>query len=182
MPLAAADYKTALSWDRTEKDKMNNTRLRLFERAVHSRVLFGFYLLRKLPLGFIAGLRVEHFDTQRSVVSVPYSKLTRNPFRSIYFAPLTMAAELASGLYALHGVLASEVPVSMLVVGMKAQFLKKARSRILFESRDGKAISIAIAACSQSDDGQEVIVRTSGIDKNGQEVARFEFHWTFKRK
>lgn len=161
---------------------MNKKRLRLFEKAVQSRMLFGFYLLRKLPLGFVAGLRVEHFSSNKSVVSVPYNRLTSNPFRSTYFAPLTMAAELSSGLFALQGVLASEVPVSMLVVGMKGQFLKKARSRIRFESRDGEAISAAIAACSHTDEGQEVVVQTSGFDNDGLEVARFEFHWTFRRK
>ncbi|MBK9292093.1 MAG: DUF4442 domain-containing protein [Bacteroidetes bacterium] len=166
----------------TGMEAMNHKRLRLFERAVHSRIMFGFYLLRKLPLGFVAGLRVERFDGEASVVSVPYGRITSNPFRSMYFAPMTMAAELASGLYALRGVLASEVPVSMLVIGMEARFLKKARSRVRFESRDGQAIANAIAACRQSNDGQEVVVHTSGFDAQGTEVARFTFHWTFRRK
>ncbi|MCE1201757.1 MAG: DUF4442 domain-containing protein [Bacteroidia bacterium] len=182
MPLAAAASGIAMLWDQTGKEEMSNKRLKLFERAIQSRVLFGFYLLRKLPLGFVAGLRVEHFDNEKSVVSVPYNRLTSNPFRSMYFAPLSMAAELASGLYALKGVLASEQPVSMLVIGMKAQFLKKARGRVRFESRDGRAIAQAIAACSQSDEGQQVLVQTSGFDAEGVEVARFEFHWTFRRK
>jgi hypothetical protein len=161
---------------------MNNKRLKLFENAVQNRLMFGFYLLRKLPLGFLAGLRVDHFSYESSVVSVPYNRLTSNPFRSMYFAPLTMAAELASGLYALQGVLASETPVSMLVVGMKAEFMKKARSRVRFKSHDNMAISAAIAACKHSDEGQEVVVQTSGFDDEGREVARFEFHWAFRRK
>lgn len=161
---------------------MNTKKLTLFEQATQSRLLFKFYLLRKLPLAFVAGLRVEHFCNEKSVISVPYNRLTSNPFRSMYFAPLTMAAELASGLYALHGVLASPVPVSMLVIGMKAQFLKKARGRIRFESRDGQAIRAAIEACRNSDEGQQVQVQTSGFDLEGNEVARFEFQWTFRRK
>lgn len=169
-------------WDRTENTEMKNNRLRLFEKAVQSRLMFKFYLLRKLPLGLLAGLRVEHFDNERSVVSVPYNFLTGNPFGSAYFAPLSMAAELSSGLYALRGVLASEVPVSMLVIGMNARFLKKARSRTRFESRDANLIAGAIAACRNSDEGQQVVVHSIGFDADGHEVAHFEFRWSFRRK
>ena len=143
---------------------------------------FRMYLLLKLPLAFLAGLRVERFDASVSEVSVPFRFLTKNPFKSTYFAALSMAAELSSGLQAMDAVQRSPRPVSMLVLHMKADFIKKARSRIFFKSNDGSAIIQAVKECLQSTEGQTITVCTKGFDSNGLHVATFWFTWTFKQK
>lgn len=138
------------------------------------------YMLTHLPMAFLAGLRVKELDSGRAVVSVPYKYLNKNPFRSMYFAVLSMAAELSSGILALSLVYEAEKPVSMLVLNMKAGFLKKARTKIVFTCNDGESISAAIAKSIETGEGQTVEVRSSGIDAHGEMVAEFNFTWTFK--
>jgi len=143
---------------------------------------FRFYLLSRLPLAFFAGLRIERFDENISEVSVPYRYSTKNPFKSIYFAALAMAAELSSGIQALDAVQRAPKSISMLVKDMKADFTKKARSRIYFKSKGAKRFNQAVEACLQQNEGQTVTVHTSGYDQSGQKVATFWFTWTFKQK
>ncbi len=140
------------------------------------------YMLTHLPMAFLAGLRVTEIDNTRAAVSVPFKFLNKNPFRSMYFAVLSMAAELSSGILALALVYEAEKPVSMLVLNMKAGFLKKARTKIVFTCNDGENIYAAIAKSIETGEGQTVEVRSSGIDANGETVAEFNFTWTFKPK
>ncbi len=140
------------------------------------------YMLKHLPLGFFTGLRVLELDKNKAVVSVPFKYLNKNPFKSVYFAVLSMAAELSSGILALSLVLENEVPVSMLVLNMKADFLKKAKTKITFSCNDGEKIAKAIEKCLFTKEGEIVDVQTSGFDTDGEKVAEFQFTWTFKAK
>jgi len=139
-------------------------------------------MLLKLPLAFIAGLKITAIDPQKAVVTIPYKFLTKNPFRSIYFAALSMAAELSTGILAMAAVHETGKPISMLVFDMRASFRKKAVNRITFTCLEGQKISDAVNKCLETGEGQTVAVQTIGIDKNGHEVAEFEFVWTFKVK
>lgn len=158
----------------SEKNKIiklaqNNFKMRLF-------------LFLKLPLAFIAGLKIAFISPEKAVVTIPYKFLTKNPFRSIYFAALSMAAELSTGILALAAIAETEKPISMLVLDMKASFTKKAVSKISFTCLEGQKIIDAVQVCLNSDEGQTVAVQSIGIDKEGNEVAEFEFVWTFKKK
>lgn len=153
-----------------------------FEKNILSRWRFGIYLLRHLPLGWVAGLRVEQYDALGATVSVPYCFITKNPFRSIYFAPLSMAAELASGLPALGAVKKAGQPISMLVVGMQAEYLKKARSRTHFRCNDRAAFETAVTEALKNPDGTRFTSLSEGTDSKGEMVARFHIIWTFKQK
>ena len=108
--------------------------------------------------------------------------LNKNPFRSIYFAALSMAAELSSGILAMAAVHDTNQPISMLVLDMKAQFKKKAVGKIVFTCTEGKKVFDAVQKCLELDEGQVVMVNSIGTDGDGNEVAAFEFSWTFKRK
>ncbi len=143
---------------------------------------FRLYLLRHLPFGFLAGLRIVHLDKNKAVVSLPFGYLNKNPFRSIYFASLSMAAEMASGIMALAEVMDAKVPVSMLVLTMRAEFLKKAKSKIVFECNEGNRIVEAILQSIQTNQGQTVELLSTGTDENGQIIANFWFTWSFKPK
>lgn len=135
-----------------------------------------------LPMGWIAGLKVDSFTENKVNISVPFKFLNKNPFRSVYFAVLAMAAELSSGLSAMVEIENASVPVSMLVLNMKADFLKKARTRITFSCSDGKLIREAISKSIATGEGQVVEVSSIGTDEEGVQVAKFWFTWTFKPK
>ena len=92
-----------------------------FRRQVLSPIKLRLFMLQKLPMAWLAGLRLTQLTPEEATVTVRFKYLTKNPFRSIYFACLAMAAELASGILAMMHVQAGS-PVSMLVTKMEADF------------------------------------------------------------
>jgi hypothetical protein len=141
-------------------------------------------MLGRLPLGFMAGLRVRELDlgTGHCVASVPYGWRTRNPFRSTYFAALTMAAELSTGALAMLACAAAPVSVALLVVGIEGEFSRKATGTTYFTCEDGEAIFQVVADAVDSRDPELASVNTVGRLADGIEVARFRIHWSFKRR
>ncbi|MEM6455231.1 MAG: DUF4442 domain-containing protein [Acidobacteriota bacterium] len=141
------------------------------------------FMLTKLPLALIAGLRVHRLDAQTSVTSVPYRWLTTNPFRSTYFAAQAMAAELATGILPTLAVEAAKPDrVAMLIVGMEAQFVKKATGRTFFTCDMGDAFFAAVERACTTGEAQTVAAETIGRDADGNEISRFTFTWSFKKR
>ena len=140
------------------------------------------FMLKKLPMALLAGLKVTEIDESKASVTVPYKNLNKNPFKSIYFAVLSMAAELATGILAMASIRDFSVPISMLVLEMKAHFQKKARTKITFKCTEGDKMMEAIAKSIETGEGQTAEVTSTGYDREGDVVAEFKFTWTFKPK
>lgn len=140
------------------------------------------FMLARLPLAWFAGLRVEHLDDNRCAVSVPRGWRTQNPFRSTYFAALTMAAELSTGAPAMVAVQAAGVRISMLVTDVHGSFGKKATGRVVFRYEGVQALSRVVQQAVESGEGVTVDAETVGRMADGTEVARFTFTWSFKKK
>ena len=162
-------------------DAARERRAAFFLLANHP-LKFRLYLLTKLPAAFFSGLRVVKADAESCLVSVPYKHFTKNPFRSTYFACLSMAAELSTGLLAMATIYRRQPAVSMLITGMEAQFHKKATGLTTFSCVEGGRIKDAIEAALQSGEGQELKVCSTGKNEQGETVATFWFTWSFKRK
>ncbi|WP_310392728.1 DUF4442 domain-containing protein [Hymenobacter sp.] len=152
-----------------------------FRRQVLSPVKLRLFMLQKLPMAWLAGLRLPELTPERAVVTVRFKHLTQNPFRSIYFACLAMAAELASGIQAMMHVQAGG-PVSMLVVKMEGDFHKKAVGLIAFACEDGPRIAQAVAESRATGEGRTVVATSTGLDEAGDVVAVFRFTWSFRAK
>jgi hypothetical protein len=149
---------------------------------VTSGFLFSLFSLKELPMVFLAGIRVKELDEEHSVTTVKHGYLTKNPFGSLYFACLAMAAELSSGVIAMMHVKDANPKVSMLVTGTRAEFRKKAKGKISFICADGKKIAAVIAETQNTGEGVTVEVKAIGKDEQGDVVAEFIFVWSFKRK
>lgn len=153
-----------------------------FRRLVTSPVKFRLFLLAKLPMAYLAGLRVASLTPERAAVTIPYKYVNKNPFNSIYFACLSMAAELSTGaLYMMH-VYKSNPSVSMLVVNMEAGFTKKAVGKITFSCHDGLQIQQAVEQTKATGAGVTVVATSIGVDEAGDQVAEFRFTWSLKAK
>ena len=152
-----------------------------FRRAILNPLKLQVFMVRRLPMAYLAGLRVQHLTTEEAVVTIRFKYLTKNPFRSIYFACLAMAAELASGVQAMMHV-NSGTSVSMLVTGMEAQFTKKAVGKIAFTCPDGESIGETVARSRATGEGRTVVTTSTGRDEAGDIVAIFRMTWSFKAK
>ena len=136
----------------------------------------------KLPAALFCGLRIDALDEGRCDCSVPFGHRTTNPFKSMYFAVQAMAAEMSTGALGLSVVNAAPVPISMLIVGMDASFSKKVTSRATFRCEAGDEMAAAVKQTLDTGEPVKVTALTIGRDEAGDEVARFHFTWSFKRK
>ena len=152
-----------------------------FRRQVLNPLKLRLFMLQKLPMAWLAGLRLTQLTPEAATVTVRYKYLTQNPFRSVYFACLAMAAELASGIQAMMHVQAGG-SVSMLVVGVQADFTKKAVGLISFTCPDGAAIAQAIAESRATGEGRTAVCTSTGSDEAGDVVAIFRLTWSFRAK
>ena len=143
---------------------------------------FNLFLLRSLPLAWIAGLKVQKLSRAGCTCSVPMKHWTKNPFRSIYFAAQAMAAELSTGALVLYATQGNGPSMSTLVTGMRATYHKKATERIYFTCSDGEAIAKAIQEAQQSGNAVQLVCRSEGRTKEGVLVAHMEFQWSVKAR
>lgn len=133
-------------------------------------------------MGLVTGIRLIQLDEGRSVAQVPYRWCNKNPFRSMYFAVQSMAAELSTAAPVFMALSGSEVNVAVIIVDMKAEFVKKAQSGIRFQCMDYQKISQVVRRLDSIADTETVTVKTVGFDEEGDEVSRFYFTWSFKRR
>lgn len=143
---------------------------------------FKLYMLSKLPSAFFSGVRVVHADEYACAVKVPYKWFSQNPFRSTYFACLSMAAEMSTGLLCLMHLHKRQPAVSMLVVKIEGNFMKKATGITVFTCEDGAAIKKTIEEAISSNEGKSVISTSQGRNAAGELVAEFAVTWSFKVK
>ena len=137
-------------------------------------------MLQRLPAAFFAGLRVRVFEEENAVITVRYKWFTQNPFRSMYFAVQSMAAEMSTGLLASGHIHKRNPAVSMLVVGLEAKFLKKATDLVSFTCKDGEAISNMVEEAIATGEPRTIKCRSEGTNIAGEIVSEFFITWSFK--
>lgn len=143
---------------------------------------FRMFLFTKLPAAYFAGVRVREIDEKRCVVTVPYKWLSQNPFRSTYFACLSMAAEMSTGSLAMAHLYKISPPVSMLVIKVESEYFKKATGRTSFVCEDGVLFEKAIEETIATGEARTVKAKSIGTNKEGEVVAEFFITWSFKAK
>jgi hypothetical protein len=153
-----------------------------FFKILNSPVRFKLFILFKVPAAFFSGVKLIQANTMNSLVTIKYKWLTQNPFKSIYFASLSMAAEMCSGVLALAFIKDSKQKVSMLVTNMDAEFFKKATGVVSFTCVDGNAVKKAIEQTIENKQPTTVRVLSKGTNNKGEVIANFYFTWSFKLK
>lgn len=141
---------------------------------------FKLFLLTRLPSAFFAGIRIKDADAERCVATIPYKWFTRNPFRSTYFACLSMAAEMSTGVLAMTHIQAQKESLSLLVVKLEANYFKKAVGRTYFRCTDGALIRKAIEQAIATGEGTTVRACSIGTNEAGEVIAEFFITWSFK--
>ena len=149
---------------------------------VTSGFKFPLYLIGSLPMGWIAGLRVRKLDENSCTTSVPFKYLTKNPFKSIYFAVQSMAAELSTATPCLLAITGKKPSVAFIIVDLKASFSKKAVDRVYFTCEDGAKAFEAVEKCIETGESTQATFKTVGKMKDGTIVSEFEFTWSFKQR
>ncbi len=146
------------------------------------RLKFRFFLLYKLPIAFLAGLRLVNIDDDEAKIRVKHRWINQNPFKSMYFAVQAMAAEISTGLLMFRKIDLTNESISMLVTSQEATFTKKGTGWISFKCKDGELISEAIDKAIETNEGQTVWVTSEAKDSSGDIVSIFKFQWSVKKR
>lgn len=144
--------------------------------------LFNKMLFFKIPIAKIAGIKLKNYDGNQAQILVKYGWLNQNPFRSMFWAVQGMAAEFSTGIMCIDKIQKSGQKISMLVVGLEANFTKKAVGKIVFTCDQGKLLDEVLQKAIETKEGQTLKMRSVGIDEKGDQVSEFLFTWSFKVK
>jgi len=161
--------------------ELNREQLLVLNR-INNRFLFKLFSIVKLPLAFFTGLKIEKLNGDECITSVRLKYLNKNPFRSTYFAVLSMAAELSTGAIALLAAEGHHPSVAKIITSMRADFVKKATGRTRFTCAEGEKLFSAVDKAIETKEARLETVSSVGCDENGDVVARFEFTWSFKQR
>ena len=153
-----------------------------FFQLANNSFKFRLFLLTQLPAAFIAGIGIQNCDENSCSVSVPFKWLNQNPFRSTYFACLSMAAEMSTGALAMANIYKRKPAMSMLITNVESSYYKKATGKTYFTCNEGVAIKEAINTAYASAIPQIIKVKSEGYNKKNELVAEFWFTWSFKVK
>ncbi|MBB6461166.1 thioesterase [Flammeovirga kamogawensis] len=143
---------------------------------------FRLFTLTQVPLGFIAGMKLESLNGVTCSTSLPFKFLNKNPFKSIYFAAQSMAAELSTASLGMLHLNEHMKSIAFIIVDMDAKFSKKAISKVTFVCEDGHLVKEAIDRAYETGEAEEIKMLTIGKMADGTEVSRFHFTWSFKKR
>jgi hypothetical protein len=163
-------------------DNLTQSSSTAFFDLVNNPVKFRLFLLKNLPAAYFSGLKIVIATGERSVISIPYKWFTRNPFRCTYFACLSMAAEMSTGLLAMANTYKRSPKISMLVTGIEGNFYKRATGLTLFSCEEGDAIRHAVEKAVITSEAQCIKILSSGFNKQNELIAEFRITWSFKMK
>jgi len=159
---------------------MNN--FESFKQRITKPSAFRLFALRDLPAAFFAGLRIELLEETKAIVSVKQKWFNKNPFRSIYFAVLSMAGELSTGLLCMGNIYQRKPGISMLITEQRGLFHKKATGKIIFICEDGNKITFAVEEAVSTKKAVSIICYSKGLDSDNELVAEFWITWSVKER
>lgn len=143
---------------------------------------FRFFTITQVPAGAIAGMKLTSLNTDRCQTTLPFKFLNKNPFKSIYFAVQSMAAELSTASLALLAITGLKPSVAFIIVDLEAKFMKKATGKVTFTCENGPEVFKAVEECVATGEPRVVRMKTVGKMKDGTEVSKFYFTWSFKQR
>ncbi|WLE58833.1 DUF4442 domain-containing protein [Burkholderia plantarii] len=147
-----------------------------------NRLFFNAFILAKVPIAWIAGVKLQHLDDRSCRMAVRYGWLNRNPFNSMFWAVEGMAAEFSTGALCIARLRKTERRISLLLVGLEANFSKKAVGRIAFRCDEGEAVDAVLRDVVADSVPRTLRMRSVGTDEQGDQVGEFFFTWSFKAK
>jgi hypothetical protein len=154
--------------------------------AVRRRLLrpwnFRLYLWSKLPLAACAGLSLRRLDETACTVALPGGWRTQNPFRSMYFAAQSMAAEMSTGAPAMMLAEGASASVSMLVREVRGVFTRRIQGEAEFTFEDLAGMRETVDRAVETGESESFVARSVGRTRDGGAASEFEITWSFKRR
>ena len=139
------------------------------------------WMLFKLPAAWLTGVRILSISDTKCEVKVRFKWINQNPYRSMFWAVQGMAAELTTGMLLTKSIQESNTNISMLLIGNKSNFYKKAVGRIKFICEQGETAKELINL-TKKNITHKAWLKAKGFDETGDIVSEFDFEWSCKKR
>ncbi|MDA7602525.1 DUF4442 domain-containing protein [Flavobacteriaceae bacterium] len=139
------------------------------------------WMLFKLPAAWLTGVRISLISETKCEVKVRFKWINQNPYRSMFWAVQGMAAELTTGMLLTKSIQESNTNISMLLIGNKSNFYKKAVGRIKFICEQGETAKELINL-TKKNITHKAWLKAKGFDETGDIVSEFDFEWSCKKR
>ena len=139
------------------------------------------WMLFKLPAAWLTGVRILSISDAKCEVKVRFKWINQNPYRSMFWAVQGMAAELTTGMLLTKSIQESNTNISMLLVGNKSNFYKKAVGKIKFICDQGETAKELIDL-TKKNITHKAWLKAKGFDETGDMVSEFDFEWSCKKR
>lgn len=159
-----------------------NPQQQKLKKQVSSALKFRLYLLFNLPMGWLAGMKIIDLTENHCITSVPFKWINKNPFKSVYFAVQSMAAELSTATACMVAIQGHQPSIALIIVDMKGQFYKKATGKVFFTCLHQGQTYDTVAQALASKKAQTLSLKTVGKMSDGTLVSEFTFTWSFKQR
>lgn len=130
--------------------------------------------ITKIPLLAYVRPRVIQISADEVQVRIRLRRRTKNHLKSMYFGVLAVGADTAAGIHAFYFGKKWNLPISFAFKAMKAEFLRRATSDVIFIVKEGSAIESAVVQARDSGERVNLPVHVNAIDAQGELVATFE--------
>lgn len=130
--------------------------------------------LFKIPVVGFVRPRLISIDDDRVVVRIKLRRRTKNHLNSMYFGVLSVGADVAGGIHVFYFSELAGTKVSFAFKGMKADFIKRAETDVIFQSDEGGLVRSAIEMSKKSGERVNQPISVLAKDMNDQVVATFE--------
>ena len=130
-------------------------------------------------MGFLSGMKIEVLNENTCKVVLKDRFWIHNPFGSVFWAVMGMAAELSTG--ALLYAWATGSNVRFILVKVEAEYLKKLKGKSFYFCPSGQEVLRSIESLENPGDIQTVVLPVTAYDHSEQVVAKFIFTWSLKK-
>ena len=96
--------------------------------------------LSKVPLIFYCRPSVVKLTEKITVIKIPFKRRNKNHLKSMYFGALSVGADVAGGVLAMHLIQKSGQNISLVFKDFRADFLKLPEGDTYFTCSDGVAV------------------------------------------
>jgi len=96
--------------------------------------------LTKVPLIYYCRPAVIKLTEETTVIKIPFKRRNKNHLKSMYFGALSIGADVAGGVLAMHLIRKSGRNISLVFKDFKADFLKRPEGETHFTCNDGLAV------------------------------------------
>lgn len=136
--------------------------------------------LIKIPLIGYLRPKLVSLNDESVQVRIKFRRRSKNHLNSMYFGALAVGADVAGGIHAFYFSEKHGKKVSFAFKSMKAEFLKRAESDVIFECREGKLIEQIVMESYTKQERINQIVKVEAKNKDQEIVALFEMEISIK--